>query len=133
MRKLMKKLRMSDEMSLQITSMADIFTIILVFLLKSSATSAVDITPPNGMKIPEGVSLQAPEESLKIQISQDSVQVENLPVVSLSDFRFQAGEVGQNFTSASVNAALEKEEKTSEAYCGGQFGCTYQFESPDCC
>lgn len=48
----LKKKKSSEEMTIQITSMADIFTIILVFLLKSYSTSAVNITPSNGLKLP---------------------------------------------------------------------------------
>ena len=38
--------------TLQLTSMVDMFTILIVFLLKSFSTSAVHITPHDGMKLP---------------------------------------------------------------------------------
>ena len=54
----------SEEMSLQITSMADIFVIILVFLLKSYATSSVNVNPMAGMSLPEAHAGDAPIEAL---------------------------------------------------------------------
>lgn len=93
MKKPFKKRTLSGDMALQITSMADIFTIILVFLLKSYATSAVNIAPTAGMKIPEGQSLQPATEALKVEISEKSIQVENKPITQLKDFRFVADEI----------------------------------------
>lgn len=102
---------MTDEMVLQITSMADIFTIILVFLLKSYATSAVNITPSTGMKIPESGALATPTEALKIEVSENAVQIENKPIVKLSSFRFESDELQSNLTSKKLNAALETEKQ----------------------
>ena len=109
-----RNIRMSDEASLQITSMADIFTIILVFLLKSYATSVVNIAPTSGMKIPEGQSLGVPVEALKVEVSQQSIQIENQAVTNLQDFRFMAGEVQSNLVSKSVSSALEIERKRQQ-------------------
>lgn len=106
-----KKKPMTDEMVLQITSMADIFTIILVFLLKSYATSAVNITPSTGMKIPEGSALATPTEALKIEVSETAVQIENKPIVRLSGFRFESDELQANSTSKKLNRALETEKE----------------------
>jgi biopolymer transport protein ExbD len=105
---------MPDAMTLQITSMADIFTIILVFLLKSTATSAVNISPVNGMKIPQGEFLDAPVEALKVEISENSIQVESKSITTLQDFRFDPQDINADLTSKSVRIALEKERKRQE-------------------
>jgi len=76
----------SEDMNLQITSMADIFIILLVFLLKSFATSAVTIAPSNGMKLPEANASDSSVDALKVEISQDAVQVEGTPVTNLKEF-----------------------------------------------
>ncbi len=102
---------MTDEMTLQITSMADIFTIILVFLLKSYATSAIEVAPSGGMKLPVGNSKDIPVEALKVEISQGAVQVESKPIVQLENFRFSSGEVQGDSTSKSLSTALETERK----------------------
>jgi hypothetical protein len=41
-----------EEMSLQITSMADIFMILLVFLLKSLSSGTIQIAPSKGLQLP---------------------------------------------------------------------------------
>jgi len=108
---LFKKHRQSEEMALQITSMADIFTILLVFLLKSYATSAVNIAPTSGMQLPSAQAGEATVEALKVEISQSAVQVEGKPVASLKDFKFEGTDIQGNGTSKSVSSALERERQ----------------------
>lgn len=79
----------SEEMSLQITSMADIFTIILVFLLKSYSTSLVTVAPSQDVLLPEAQA--EPHEAkvpdaLKIEILRDTVLVDQKPTVKLKNF-----------------------------------------------
>ena len=109
-----RKNRVSSEMALQITSMADIFTIILVFLLKSFAVSPVNISPPNGMMIPEAQAMPLNKDALKVEITQNGVQVESKPVAVLQNFRFAPGEILSNLSSQSINTVLEKERKRQE-------------------
>jgi biopolymer transport protein ExbD len=107
-----KKRRLqNDEMALQITSMADIFTILLVFLLKSFATSAVSITPEKGMMIPQAFLAGSTEEALKVQISETTVSVEGNPVTTLTTFKFPTNDLQTNGTSKTLSAGLEKERK----------------------
>jgi biopolymer transport protein ExbD len=112
MSKRKKKRRLQhDEMALQITSMADIFTILLVFLLKSFATSSVAINPDKGMMIPEAATAGSAEEALKVMVSETSVSVEGNPVTTLTAYKFPAGDLQTNGTSKTVSAGLEKERK----------------------
>ena len=69
-----KKARISSEMALQITSMADIFTILLVFLLKSFSTGVTNITPSGNMVLPEAHKVDALVETLKVEISAIAVK-----------------------------------------------------------
>lgn len=103
--------RSSEEMTLQITSMADIFTILLVFLLKSFSTSSVNITPSPGMMIPEAKAMEAPMEALKLEITENGVVVESKPVIGLQGFKFPTGDVESNQSSKAVSAVLEIEHK----------------------
>ena len=104
---------MSDEMALQITSMADIFTIILVFLLKSYAS--VSISPSTGVTIPVATA-EAPQiEALKIEISPQAVLVESKPIQNLNQFRFTDGsDLLPNHTSKKLNESLETERKRQQ-------------------
>ncbi len=67
----------SGEMSLQITSMADIFTILLVFLLKGVASDAIQINPSNGTQLPMGIhTTPLAETALQLEISKTGILVE---------------------------------------------------------
>jgi biopolymer transport protein ExbD len=108
---LFKKRVQSEDMALQITSMADIFTIILVFLLKSYATSAVNVTPSSGMKLPEAAGSEAQIEALKVEVSENAVQVEGQAVAKLNQFKFESKDLAQNGASKTLEDALEKERQ----------------------
>lgn len=107
--------RQSDEMSLQITSMADIFTIILVFLLKSFASGSLNITPTAGMQLPTAGVEGTPVEALKIEVSEKAIQIEGRPVVVLENFRLKKDDVGAQGGSRSLASELEKERKRQVA------------------
>lgn len=75
-------------MGLQITSMADIFTIILVFLLKSISSGETTATPTEAMTLPAVVSQDktAIRDTIKVEISREAVLVEAHRVLKLSNF-----------------------------------------------
>ena len=98
-------------MPLNITAMADVFTVLLVFLLKSFSTGAVNLTPSAGLKLPEAQAAEAKYEALKVEVTKDAILVEESPVVQLKDFRFRSGDIRGNLTSKSLSNALKKERK----------------------
>ena len=55
--------------SLQITSMMDAFTIILVFLLKSYSTEAIAVQPSEQLQLPWAAAAVSPEPEVKITVS----------------------------------------------------------------
>ncbi len=83
----------SQDMALQITSMADIFTIILVFLLKSFSTGIANISPSKGMVLPAvtTVSPDQMKESLKLEILPDGILIDQKPILKLSQFSVLRG------------------------------------------
>lgn len=68
--------------ALQITSMIDMFTIILVFLLKSYASSAVDVTPSADLHLPASTATESPNEALKLVVSKFGIFVDDKKVVT---------------------------------------------------
>lgn len=109
-----RRRRASDEMALQITSMADIFTIILVFLLKSYATSASNITPASGTKLAEADAADVAVEALKLEVSETAIQVEGKPVSQLSQFKFTPQDLEANGSLKSLGQALDAERKRQD-------------------
>jgi biopolymer transport protein ExbD len=108
---LFKTKRPNEEMALQITSMADIFTILLVFLLKSYTTSAMTINPSAGVQLPNAQIGEANIDALKIEVSDSGVQIEGKSIATLTHFEFDKQDLEPNGSSLSLNGALEKERK----------------------
>ena len=101
----------SEDMNLQITSMADIFIILLVFLLKGYASGAVNITPTKGMKLPLAQASESQVEALKVEVSESGVQVEGESVMPLNNFRFDSKDVENTGVSKTLSKVLEKQRK----------------------
>jgi biopolymer transport protein ExbD len=75
--------RSPSSFKIQITSMVDMFVILLVFLLKTYSTSPVNITPKDGLRLPESSSLADPIDVVKLVVSRDGVFVEDKKVMDL--------------------------------------------------
>jgi biopolymer transport protein ExbD len=105
------KRRESEDMALQITSLADIFVIILVFLLKSFATSSINLAPTKGMMLPEALASEVAVEALKVEISANAIQVEGQPVAELQNFKFDTSDIKANGSSTVLSKALERERQ----------------------
>lgn len=105
------KKRMGADMALQITSMADIFTIILVFLLKNYATSVININPAHGLTLPRAASAGAQVVALKIEIVPDAVSVEDTPVLELNQFRFDPKDLQAGGVPLPLREALKQQKK----------------------
>ncbi|PWU17286.1 MAG: hypothetical protein C5B49_09200 [Bdellovibrio sp.] len=107
-----KKKSLPTDVALQITSMADIFMILLVFLLKNYAVSMTNIAPTAHMTLPEVEKAQGQvKESLKVEIAADTVLVDQKLAVRLNRFQFDANEMGDNGVSPSVLKIL-KDQRT---------------------
>ncbi|MCM2322932.1 MAG: biopolymer transporter ExbD [Oligoflexia bacterium] len=112
MKKLKFKRRVeNEEMALQITSMADIFTILLVFLLKSYATGAVDVNPSTGTLLPEAQAGENSVQALKVEVARNAVLIEGQPVATLKEYRFEAADLKANGSSSALSQALERERQ----------------------
>ncbi len=101
-----KKDAPSQDMVLQITSMADIFTILLVFLLKSFSTGVTSLTPATDITLPEVARAEQLQESLKLEISRDAILMDDKRITQLLDFNVSALDQEGDGTPRSLNAAL---------------------------
>jgi biopolymer transport protein ExbD len=79
----MKALRPPE--SLKLTSMMDILTVLLLFLLKSFVVDADTMTPPAAITLPESSSPTTPRPSLVVAIQNDVILVANQPVVRVDE------------------------------------------------
>lgn len=81
MRRYMDK-RVPSNFKIQITSMVDMFVILLVFLLKSFSTSPVQITPNKDLSLPDSTSMVDPVDVVKLVVSKSGVFIEDKKVIA---------------------------------------------------
>jgi biopolymer transport protein ExbD len=77
--------RAPGNFKIQITSMVDMFIILLVFLLKSYSTSPVNINPSSSLKLPSSTSATDPVDVLKVIVSKTGIFVEDSKVADIKD------------------------------------------------
>jgi len=112
-----KRLRISNDsdVRLNITSMMDMFTIILIFLLKSYSADPVNITPHDNLRLPYSTSETPPEEGLTIAVLKDKIVFDKMELLPIND-----GLIDKKFLSSdektipALQKALRKELKKSE-------------------
>lgn len=108
--------RTPSSFKIQITSMVDMFVILLVFLLKSYSTSPVNITPKDGLRLPESSAITDPVDVVKLIVAEDGVFVEDKKVMELVKGRVPAGAMDANDPSflKSLYEALDERAKHAQ-------------------
>ena len=81
----LKKARRSKQKSdLNITSMMDMMTIILVFLLKSYSTQDISVAPSEDLELPVSTVDKAPEMAVNLVVTKSRIVVDGVQVLSLT-------------------------------------------------
>jgi biopolymer transport protein ExbD len=73
---LKKARRREDAAGLNITSMMDMMTIILVFLLKSYSTQDISVAPSEDLELPTFIVQKAPEMVVSVVVSKSKIVVD---------------------------------------------------------
>ncbi len=98
-----------------ITSLMDIMTIILVFLLKSYSVSPVNVTPTEDLQLPISNAKLDPVEAVPITISKNYILVDDKPVVEVKNGKVDASEKSDGESGFLIdkvyNALKENAEK----------------------
>lgn len=76
--------RMNDNEELNITSMMDMFTIILVFLLKSYSTEDISVAASGDLELPTSSTKKTPELAVNLVVSKSQIVVDGVPVMDLT-------------------------------------------------
>jgi len=82
-----RKRRGGDDMKLNITSMMDMFTIILVFLIKNFSTEGAIVTPAENLTLPKSSVEKRAKESLNVKIARNTITLEDALVMDESEYR----------------------------------------------
>lgn len=76
--------------SLNITSMTDMFTILLVFLLQTYSTAEVQLPPEQNLRLPSSASMSNPTEAVRLSLSTDGLKMDQIKIAEIKDSRFLA-------------------------------------------
>jgi biopolymer transport protein ExbD len=79
-----KPRRSEVDADLNINSMMDMMTIILVFLLKSYSTTDVSVAPSDDLVLPFSSAQKAPEMAVNLIVEKGQLVVDGVPVMSLT-------------------------------------------------
>ena len=101
----MKRKRYSVEVKknqtfgLNITSMTDMFTILLVFLLQTYSTNDVQIDPVNGVRLPASNTEKNPVEGIKISLSPTELKFDQRKIASVENKNIETSMIDPNDTN----------------------------------
>ena len=85
-----KKHHEDKTIDVNINSLLDILSVILIFLMKSYSTTTVQVKPSPELQVPFTRSSTPPEDSTAITITRKFVLVDDEPAVALEDFKIPA-------------------------------------------
>ena len=83
-----KRRGVGEDGELNITSMMDMMTIILVFLLKSFSSTEVNVTPSDNLRLPNSSAKEDPAVAVNVVIAKNQVLVDDkfvVPVEGVDD------------------------------------------------
>jgi len=96
--------------ALNVTSMTDMFTILLVFLLQTYATSDVEVKMDENLRLPSSNSDLNPTRSVQVSISKTELKLNDNKLVGLSEGHFSPADIDQNdgFSISALATELQK-------------------------
>jgi biopolymer transport protein ExbD len=101
--------------TLNITSMTDMFTILLVFLLQTYSTSQVEITPEKDIRLPASSTQANPVEAIKLSVSPMALKIGDHKIADLQNADFTRQDLDANDTNFIRPLFDELEKITKES------------------
>ncbi|MFZ4403883.1 MAG: ExbD/TolR family protein [Pseudobdellovibrionaceae bacterium] len=108
-------LKQNSTFTLNITSMTDMFTIMLVFLLQTYSTAEVQIIPEKDIRLPASNSVLNPTESVKISLSAKELKLDQQSIAHLKDNQFSSESIDVN-DSQFIKPLFEQLQKLSKEH-----------------
>lgn len=91
--------KQNSTFTLNITSMTDMFTILLVFLLQSYSTAEVQIELEEGLRLPASSSFSNPTEAIKLSLTANALKIDKDKVADLKNADFMASDLEDKDTN----------------------------------
>jgi len=92
-------LKRNSSFTLNITSMTDMFTLLLVFLLQSYNTNEVQIEPVDGMRLPASNTQLNPNDGVNVSVSIDSIKIDKKEVGHIVNKQVDGKDLDPNDTN----------------------------------
>lgn len=108
-------IKKNSTFTLNITSMTDMFTILLVFLLQSYGTSVVEIPMVDGLRLPASNSQSNPVDSVKLSISAKELKLGDQKIADVNDANFAASDLDTSDSNFIKPLFAELEKITKES------------------
>jgi biopolymer transport protein ExbD len=105
----------NEQMALQITSMADIFVIILVFLLKSYSIEGLPYEPSVALNPPVAKGRVEKTEALKVEIAKNEIALGGKKIAKIEAFKFGRRDLDADGASETLRHALAKARPSAAA------------------
>lgn len=116
-------IKKNQTFSLNITSMTDMFTILLVFLLQSYSVAEVNIDPANGLRLPSSNTEKNPIDGVRLSVSPTELKFDKTVVAKIQNNAIEVGAIDPNDSNfikplfdelQKFNASNEKLAKTGK-------------------
>lgn len=111
---------------LNITSMTDMFTILLVFLLQTYSTAEMQVTPDAGQSLPLSSAEANPIMAVEVSITKNELKIDNKVIATIKNMDFERKDIDGNDSNFIVPLfkALEEvtkvEKEKDEKFLAGQ-------------
>lgn len=89
-------IKKNQSFTLNITSMTDMFTILLVFLLQSFAAGEVNIDPVAGLRLPQSSTEKNPVDGVKISVSPTELKFDQKVLAKVDNQNIEQAAVDPN-------------------------------------
>jgi biopolymer transport protein ExbD len=107
-----RKKRHLPEQAMNITSLMDVLTVLLFFLIKSFSMTASQVEIPEDLRLPAAVSTDQFEEGLAVSLSKNSLVYHGQVLATLQNGRFKPADIGPDKrTILPLQQILDKENK----------------------
>jgi biopolymer transport protein ExbD len=107
-RKKKRRSRGAQDFVLQITSLADIFTILLVFLIKAFSSGTSSLSPSQDIILPISETTDKITENFKMELGKSALIFEDRVVLALQNFEFDPRDIEANGTPRALNQVLAR-------------------------
>lgn len=85
-----------EDGNISITSLMDVLTVLLFFLIKSFSVSTQALSPPQDVQLPLASQEENAEEAITVSLSPNEVRVNSQVLTKLKGGRFPASEIGED-------------------------------------